>query len=236
MHAISTTASGRRRRRGESVGLTLDSPEHLMELFLNGDARAFERLFRQLSPRVMAALVHMSGDARLAEDLTQTVFLKLYRSRAGYQRGMLVMPWVFAIARNTFIDHRRQVRRRPESLSSDGTLPEPEPEEPNPIDRGAQRALHDVLQSLPSAQREALLLLKVQGLSLAEAAGLCGTSPASIKMRVHRAYRNIREALVTNIPGRPKLPPDNIPGRPAKLPPDNIPGRPAKLPPGRHGS
>jgi RNA polymerase sigma-70 factor, ECF subfamily len=201
MHAVSTTASGRR-RRGESVGLTLDPPEQLMEAFLNGDARAFERLFRQLSPRVMAALVHMSGDARLAEDLTQIVFLKLYRSRAGYQRGMLVMPWVFAIARNTFLDHRRHVRRRPESLSSDGTLPEPEPVEPSVIDRSAHKALYDVLQGLPSAQREALVLLKVQGLSLAEAAGLCGTSPASIKMRVHRAYRNIREALVSNLPGQ----------------------------------
>jgi RNA polymerase sigma-70 factor (ECF subfamily) len=116
---------------------------------------------------------------------------------------MLVMPWVFAIARNTFLDHRRQVRRRPESLSSDGTLPEPEPEEPQPIDREAHKALYDVLRNLPTAQREALLLLKVQGLSLAEAAGLCGTSPASIKMRVHRAYRNIREALVTNIPPLP---------------------------------
>src|SRR5262245_40686091 len=96
-----------------------------MLAFLDGDARAFERLFRLISPRVSAALTHMCGDARLAEDLTQTVFLKLYRARGAYQRDMLVMPWVFAIARNTFLDHRRRVRRRPERLSADGQLPEP---------------------------------------------------------------------------------------------------------------
>src|SRR5262245_49838034 len=138
MQAVSTSAGGAKRRgTPSSREHTHSSPEALMEAFLDGDARAFERLYRQLAPRVMGALVHMSGDARLAEDLTQTVFLKLYRSRGAYQRGMAVMPWVFAIARNTFIDHRRVSRRRPERLSSDGTLPEPEPEQPNPVDRGA---------------------------------------------------------------------------------------------------
>jgi RNA polymerase sigma-70 factor (ECF subfamily) len=166
-----------------------------MEAFLDGDARAFERLYRQLAPRVMGAMLHMSGDTCLAEDLTQAVFLKLYRSRATYQRGMLVTPWVFAIARNTFIDQRRVSRRRPERLSSDGELPEPEPEEPVTVDHAAPNALYELLQSLPEQQRSALVLCKVNGLSVAEAAGLCGTSPAAIKMRVQRAYRNLRETL-----------------------------------------
>ena len=195
MQAVSTTAGGSKRRSAEAVEHPHSSPEALMEAFLDGDARAFERLYRQLAPRVMGALVHMCDDARLAEDLTQTVFLKLYRSRGAYQRGMSVMPWVFAIARNTFLDHRRLSRRRPERLSSDGMLPEPEPEDPETVDRSASNALYDLLQGLPEQQRAALVLLKVQGLTVAEAAGLCGTSPASIKMRVQRAYRNLREML-----------------------------------------
>jgi RNA polymerase sigma-70 factor (ECF subfamily) len=63
---------------------------------------------------------------------------------------------------------------------------------------GDERALLDALQTLPAAQRDVLLLLKVQGLSLAEVAALSGTSPASVKMRAHRAYRALRAAL----PGR----------------------------------
>jgi RNA polymerase sigma-70 factor (ECF subfamily) len=181
---------------GEPLEGVLDtSPEALMEAFLNGDARAFEQLFRQLSPRVLAVLASMSGDARLAEDLTQTVFLKLYRARAAYQRGMLVAPWVFAIARNTFLDHRRRMKRRPESLSSDGILPEPVSDEPVVPDHEAHRSLHDLLKVLPEPQREALILIKLHGLSLVEAAGMSGASPASLKMRVHRAYRRLRQVL-----------------------------------------
>src|SRR5262245_25460855 len=129
MQAASTSASGSKRRGTQSREQCHGSPEALMEAFLDGDARALERLYRQLAPRLLGDLVHMSGDALLAEYLTQTVFLKLYRSRGAYQRGMSVMPWVFAIARNTYIDHQRHSSRCPERLSSDGVLPEPDPED-----------------------------------------------------------------------------------------------------------
>lgn len=194
MQALSTTAS-ESRRDGESLEFAPGSPEALMEAFLDGDARAFERLYRQLAPRVMGVLVHLSSDVSLAEDLTQAVFLKLYRSRAAYQRGMLVRPWVFAIARNTFIDQRRVLRRRLERLSPDGELPEPEPQEPAVGQADASNGLYELLQLLPEHQRSALVLRKVHGLSVAEAAGLCGTSPASIKMRMQRAYRNLRAII-----------------------------------------
>lgn len=189
-HALDAPVAAEQRRELDPA-----SPEALMDAFLNGDARAFERLFRLLSPRVGSALAHMCGDARMAEDLTQAAFLKVFRARSAYQRGMLVTPWVFAIARNTFLDHLRRLRRRPESLSVDGTLPERAVQEPTALEESEQRALRDGLLALPRAQREALLLLKVQGLSLAEVAALSGTSPASIKMRVHRAYRSLRGVL-----------------------------------------
>lgn len=169
------------------------SPEALMCAFLDGDTRAFEALFRELAPRIASALTRMSGDRRLAEDLTQSVFLKLYRARTAYQRGVLLTPWVFAMARNTFLDHIRHTKRRPEHLSEDGTLPERanEPEPPAPEYKG----LRESLEALPAKQRTALLLLKVEGLTVAEAAALCGTSPASIKMRAHRAYAKLRSEL-----------------------------------------
>jgi RNA polymerase sigma-70 factor (ECF subfamily) len=192
---LRATAHGDSRAGGRTLTLSTDSPEALMEAFLNGNVRAFEELYRQLSPRVAAALAHMSGDARLAEDLTQVAFLKLYRARASYQRGTLVMPWVLAIARNTFLDERRHRRRRPESLSCDGTLPEVEAEPRTDLEQSPQKALLELLRALPSSQQEALVLLKVQGLSLAEVASLYGTSIASIKMRVHRAYLSLRAKL-----------------------------------------
>jgi RNA polymerase sigma-70 factor (ECF subfamily) len=177
------------------------SPEALMEAFLDGDARAFDDLFRALSPRVVRLLRYLSGDPLLAEDLAQTTFLKVHRARESYQRGAPIEPWVFAIARRTFLDHRRKKKRTPETLSEDGALPEP-PHEPPPAPEGFERlsdeqtrALTARLDMLPAAQREALVLLKVEGLSTAEAAAVTGTTQGAIKLRAHRAYESLRKAL-----------------------------------------
>ena len=149
-------SGGRTAASEKALGRAAQRPETLMLAFLDGDSRAFERLFRLISPRVAAALTHMCGDARLAEDLTQTVFLKLYQSRRRYQRGMLVMPWVFAIARNTFLDHRRRARRRPESLSRDGMLPEPaieaKPSDATSAADASKETLHDMLKHATRAR------------------------------------------------------------------------------------
>lgn len=169
------------------------SLETLMCAFLDGDARAFEAIYAQLAPRVARILTRMSGDGRVAEDLTQAVFLKLFRSRDAYTRGAPLTPWVFAMARNTLFDYLRQTQRRPEHLSADGSLPELDA---NVLpDTTEYDALREVLAALPPSQRQALLLLKWEGMSLSEAAAFCGTSPASIKMRVHRAYVRLRTAL-----------------------------------------
>jgi RNA polymerase sigma-70 factor (ECF subfamily) len=169
-----------------------------MEAFIDGDPQAFARLFERLSPRVRALLAGLSGDRRLAEDLTQTTFMKVHRARGTYARGARVEPWVFAIARRTWIDDRRRRRSRPEDLSSDGVLPEPiedRVETEGRLDPEQERALYERLASLPEPQREAIVLLKARGLSVSEAARIAGTTPGAMKVRAHRAYEALRAAL-----------------------------------------
>ena len=151
--------------------------------FLDGDARAFETLFRDLAPRVASALTRMSGDRRLAEDLCQSVFLKLYRARASYERGMLLTPWVSAMARNTYLDHLRRSRRRPEQLSDAGSLPESA--NPTAVSGSEQTGLHEYLACLPESQRHALVLLKVEGLTVAEAAALVNLRTSARQNKTH---------------------------------------------------
>ncbi len=176
------------------------SLEALMDAFVDGDPRAFDALFRALSPRVVAFARYLSGDPGLAEDIAQTTFLKVHRARETYQRGSPLEPWVFAIARRSFLDHRRRTKRRPESPTLDGTVPEPPQEAPSVegFDRlsDTQRtALLGCLDRLPLNQREALVLTKVDGLSTAAAAAVAGTTQGAIKLRAHRAYENLRRAL-----------------------------------------
>lgn len=172
----------------------------LMERVLAGDARAFDALYRALAPRVRGFLRNLSGDDRIADDLTQVTFLKVHRARSTYQLGAPVEPWVFAIARRSFLDHRRARRRRPEDLSSDGSVPEPpRVEESNDgfdrLDPQVAEALRTGLASLPDPQREAIMLLKVQGLSVADAAQVAGVTPGALKVRAHRGYEALRKLL-----------------------------------------
>ncbi len=167
---------------------------------VEGDAVAFEALYGRLAPRVRAMLRALSGDARLTEDLLQTTFLKVYRARDTWLRDAPVEPWVFAIARRVFLDHLRRRRRRPEHLTDDGSMPEPPPPDDAPVgfarlDEGTLRALETGLAALNPTHREALVLLKVEGLSVAEAAAVAGVTPGNLKVRAHRAYEALRKAL-----------------------------------------
>ena len=171
-----------------------------MKAFLGGDERAFEALYRTLAPRVKGFLRGLSGDERTAEDLTQTTFLKVHRARQTYQLGAPVEPWIFAIARRTWLDHRRSRRRRPEDLSADGAVPEPPSREEAPegfdrLDPAVAEALLAGLEALPEAQREAVVLLKVEGLSVADAALIAGVTPGALKVRAHRGYEALRRAI-----------------------------------------
>jgi RNA polymerase sigma-70 factor (ECF subfamily) len=163
--------------------------EQQMERFLEGDMAAFERIFRWLSPRVAAGLRLMTGSSHLAEDLTQSTFLKVLRGRDTYQRGMAVDVWVWAIARRTWIDEKRRYARRSEVLVGN------EPERPAPPDAEEAGPLFAALRALPASQREAVLLLKVEGLSAAEAAAVVGTTEGAIKMRAQRGYEQLRRSL-----------------------------------------
>src|SRR5688500_19487910 len=88
------------------------SLEHYMDRFVDGDARAFEDLYHLLAPRLERSLRFMTGDRHLAQDLTQTTFLKVLRARDTYQRGMAVKAWVWTIARRTYLDDRRRRSRK----------------------------------------------------------------------------------------------------------------------------
>ncbi len=187
-HNNQTTASG---------VVSLDT---LMEQFLDGNAQSFNQLYERLSPRICGFLVSMCRDTRLAEDLTQTTFLKVHRARDTFARGSKVEPWVYAIARRTLLDEKRRQHRRPEDLSTDGSVPEPpddgQHDEPTSrLDPEQARVLYDRLSRLPEPQREAIALLKIQGLSMQEAATVAGTTVGAMKLRAHRAYETLRAAM-----------------------------------------
>jgi RNA polymerase sigma-70 factor, ECF subfamily len=172
-------------------GLSL---EGLMERYVDGDANAFDALYLRVSSKLFGYLVRLTRDRERAEDILQITFAKVHRARSSYLRGAPVLPWMLAIARRSFYDERRAKSVRAEDLSSDGTLPEPRPEESG-LPTEIAEALERALDQMPEAYREAIQLTKITGLTVAEAAEVLGATPTAVKLRVHRGYEVLRTEL-----------------------------------------
>ena len=182
----------------EAVSL-LDSA---MDRYASGEDSAFLVLYRYGAPRVRGFLVRLSGDAALADDLTQETFLRVHRARGSFEPGAAALPWVFAIARNAFLDHARRPKVHRVAASSQAGQPPPEREAP-PDTQGEEVAIasemlavvRKTLAGLPVLQREAFILLRFEGLSVHEAAQVLGTTEGAVKVRAFRAYEALRYAL-----------------------------------------
>ena len=164
-----------------------------------GDAASYDALLRELLPHVRG-LVHrrlFHGD--IVEDVVQNVFLSLHRARHTYRPERPFGPWLRAIARNAVIDHLRTRGRRPQDLSLEAEgVAEPEADESSSPAAGFEPLspeLVGALAELPASQRQAVELLHLEGLSVAEAADQVGVSRGALKVRAHRGYKALRARL-----------------------------------------
>jgi RNA polymerase sigma-70 factor (ECF subfamily) len=166
----------------------------LMTRYQNADAAALEELVARISPRLLRFFGSSAVGRSDAEDLLQDCWIRIHRSRHTYRSSEPVMPWIYAIARHTRLDAYRKQRRLesrevlvasiPETLHQ--TAREQVPEE----DRFAR-----LVASLPDAQREVIMMLKVSGMSLEEVARATASTPGAVKQKAHRAYTALRRAL-----------------------------------------
>jgi RNA polymerase sigma-70 factor (ECF subfamily) len=171
-----------------------------MERYADGDEAAFSVLYDALATRLYAFLVRSTRDKARAEDLVQHTFLHIHRARGSFIRGADVMPWAFSIARRLMIDHARRSEREivtmdPSSESQSMGVESNAEELLATVQLAAQ--LKNELAQLPEPQRAAFQLVKQEGLSLAEAAAVLGTTTTGVKLRLHRAYAALR-SIVTD--------------------------------------
>lgn len=168
-----------------------------MERYAGGDSAAFAQVYDSIAPRLFGYLLRQTRDRSRAEDLVQQTMLHIHRARDRFIAGAEVRPWAFAIARRLLVDEIRRGRRV--ILSDDG---DPDPgisDQPmaDDIVQAGELAIRiqDILAKLPTSQRAAFELIKQEGLTVAEAAQVLGTTVAAVKLRAHRAYEALRVAL-----------------------------------------
>ncbi len=171
-----------------------------MGRYADGEADAFQSLYRALAPRLLAYLVGILADRAASEDALQHTFIRLHESRHLYVRGADPAPWIFTIAHRVALDELRRRKRSKVRLGvAEESVPEPRADLDGSREGSAEvpderiEVTLGLLHLLPEAQRAAILLTKVEGRSLSEAAAITGTTVTAIKLRAHRAYVTLRK-------------------------------------------
>jgi RNA polymerase sigma-70 factor (ECF subfamily) len=182
----------------------------LVRRCLAGDAAAWEEIVQRYHRRIYNLCYRFAGSADDAQDLTQEVFIRIYRTLKSYDtdRGALI-TWITSMTRNLLVDHFRKSRhdRLTDSLDSipsehEDALPLGEriPDKGPPPDAGierreAQQTVHLALQKLSPELREAVILRDLQDMDYREIATVLRVPEGTVKSRINRGRVELARQL-----------------------------------------
>ena len=189
------------------------TPDLLIEQCLAGDQVAWEQIVRQNWRKVFNVAYKLVGKHDEAEDLTQDIFLKIFKALKTFDRRANFQTWIISISRNLCIDHYRSVRKERQTIARDVDSNDLQPITP---ERGpyAQAEHHDLraqlrqaLETLPITLRTAVVLRDLQELSYQEIADRLGLPEGTVKSRINRGRIELAHQLrrlQENQPVRPR--------------------------------
>jgi RNA polymerase sigma-70 factor, ECF subfamily len=177
-----------------AAAMAVDGPDEFRDTIAAaraGDLEAFELLMRQHERLVLATALRLSGNLEDAQDISQEVFLKLYRNLGKVQAPAALPAWLYRVTVNACHDLRR---RKPvsapvemaEDLAANGCDPQASATEAE-----RRRVLELSLRLLPEKERAALVLRDLEGLSTEEVARVLGSSEATVRSQISKARAKI---------------------------------------------
>jgi RNA polymerase sigma-70 factor, ECF subfamily len=170
---------------------------------LRGDTAAFGQLVRLHQDRLYNVVYRLVGNAEDAQDVVQEAFLSAYQSLAGFKGDARFFTWLYRIAFNTAVSHKRKqklVLRLEDGLPG-RTLPEPvDPSDEAKPDHAIEQAdeerrVQRALDRLSAEHRAVLVLKDLEGQKYEEMAEILGVPVGTIRSRLHRARLELREIL-----------------------------------------
>lgn len=170
------------------------SDHDLMAAVQAGDLDALGTLYTRHHERVHALCYRLTGDAAAAEDLSHESFLRVLRYRASFDGRSKFTTWLYRLVRNRCLDHLHAARRDEQRLE---LLAREQASPPDRTDRSEERRalLEAGLARLSPDKREVLVLSRFENLKYREIAEVCGLSVENVKVRAHRALRELRRIL-----------------------------------------
>ena len=191
----------------------IDDPDaELVAAWQAGDDSAFEELVGRHQKRVFGLLMRMMGSRDEAEDVAQEAFISLYRHGKRFRSEALFSTFVYRVAANAALNRRRtlgRARARLEKLAvrqaAGDDLPQ-QPRDPEDSTLGSEltQRVRQALDALSPSLRMPVILYDIEGLSYAEIASVLGVAEGTVKSRIHRARRALREqleGLLSSTPG-----------------------------------
>jgi RNA polymerase sigma-70 factor, ECF subfamily len=174
--------------------------DELLERARRGDQSAFGRLVMQYQKRIFALALHLSGNASDAEDIVQETFLRAYRHLREFQGRSQFATWLYRIALNRALSHRRKANSERVRLDDDRVRAAVAVDASGDPQEAAQLAetyalLLTALDGLSPPLRATVVLVAIQGLSHREAAVIESTTEGTIAWRMHEARRQLQRAL-----------------------------------------
>jgi RNA polymerase sigma-70 factor (ECF subfamily) len=153
-----------------------------------------------------AALHHLAGDRRLAEEAVQAAMLKAWRAASTFDTTRPLAPWLYAIVRHCAIDLRRHEQRH-QPASRDAVDGELRADEHDAFESAATAwAVRAALERLPAKEHSVLRLMYFEGLSQGEIAARLGVPRGTVKTRAARAHHRLRVIFYSQAAtGRPTL-------------------------------
>jgi RNA polymerase sigma-70 factor (ECF subfamily) len=176
--------------------------DQLIEQCLDGDQAAWEQIVRQHWRKVFNVAYKFVGSHEQAEDLTQEIFLKIFRSLGTFDRRANFQTWLISVSRNLCIDHYRSVRKERQTINRDVAAEDlsPAAATASPLatleNRDLAASLRQALQVLPQSLRVAVLLRDLQELSYLEIAERLGLPEGTVKSRINRGRRELARQIL----------------------------------------
>jgi RNA polymerase sigma-70 factor (ECF subfamily) len=173
----------------------------LIERCLQGDQLAWEAIVRQYWRRVFNVAYKFVGRHDEAEDLTQDVFLKVFKSLGTFDRRANFQTWLVSVSRNLCIDHYRSVRKERETIDRDVNADDLSPisVEINPHvaleRRDLAQELRRALDELPETLRTAVVMRDIQELSYQEIADHLHLPEGTVKSRINRGRHELARQI-----------------------------------------
>ena len=174
-----------------------------MEKVKKGDQEAFRLLIEAHQSRVIGTVAKMLGDATDSEDNAQQVFIRVWKSAGRYQPTAKFTTWLFKITRNLVFNELRRRKRHPaahlEQKEEESSFQAADLSTPSPastmIDSELQAAIQRAIDSLPEAQRMAIVLRRYEEMSYEDIADVLKLSVPAVKSILFRARADLRVQL-----------------------------------------